>query len=270
MIPNERLLGGGRSTTVSRVGDTVRRATGPWTPTVHAYLRHLREAGFAGAPEVLGVDEQGREVLEFIDGVTMGDVLDPNEPKSELVTIRPWPVAIRSDRALAGIGKLLRDLHDAARGFRRVAPVWREHDTPMAADEIVTHGDVGPWNAVYRGEDPVAFIDWDTARPQRPLLDLAGAAWNFVPLGGDEHLRASGFEPPCRRGERLRVFCDAYGLADHAAVLDALSEVKQRWPAKLRWWQPLRPSLAARLLRSCADDLDWLERNREDLSSHLR
>lgn len=269
-MANEQLLGGGRSTTVSRVGDTVRRATGPWTPTVHAYLNHLRVAGFAGAPEVLGLDERGREILRFIDGDTMGDVLDPSEPKTELVTIRPWPAAIRSDRALAGIGRLLRELHDASRGFRPAAPVWHEHDAPMAGDEIVTHGDTGPWNVVYRGEDPVAFIDWDNARPQRPLLDLAGAAWNFVPLGDDEHLRASGFEPPFRRGERLRVFCDAYGVTDRPALLDALSEVKQRWPAKLRYWQPLRPGVAAQLLRSCADDLEWLERNGQDLAVHAR
>lgn len=270
MNDDEQPLGGGRSTTVSRVGDTVRRASGPWTPTVHAYLNYLREAGFVGAPEVLGLDEHGREILRFIEGETMGDVLDPNEPRTELVTIRPWPAAIRSDRALAGVGRLLRELHEAARGFRPVAPVWREHDAPMAADEVVTHGDSGPWNVVYRGENPVALIDWDNARPQRPLLELAGAAWHFVPLGDDEHLRASGFEAPFRRGERLRILSNAYGASDHAALLDALSEVKQRWPAKLRWWQPLRPRLAARLLRSCADDLDWLERNRVDLASHLR
>ena len=268
-MTEEQPLGGGRSTTVSRVGDSVRRETGPWTATVHAYLRHLRAAGFVGAPEVLGLDEHGREILRFIEGTTMGDALDPREPKTEMVTIRPWSAAIRSDRALAGVGRLLRDLHDAARGFRPATPVWREHDAPMATDEIVTQGDAGPWNVVFRGEDPVAFIDWDNARPQRPLLDLAGAAWHFIPLGDDDHLRASGFAAPFRRGERLRVLGDAYGVTDHAALLDALSEVKQGWPAKLRYWQPLRPSVAARFLRGCAEDLDWLERNRQDLASHL-
>ncbi len=266
----EQPLGGGRSTTVSRVGDTVRRATGPWTPTIHAYLRHLRAAGFVGAPEVLGVDERGREILRFIEGTTMGEALDPDEPKTEFVTVRPWSHAIRSDRALAGLGRLLRAMHDAARGFCPVTPVWREYDSPMGPDEIVTHGDPGPWNVVYRGEDPVALIDCDNARPQRPVLELAGAAWHCVPLGDDAHLQASGFAAPFRRGERLRALSDAYGLTDRAALLNALSEVKQRWPATLRYWQPLRPSVAAQHLRRCADDLDRLERNREDLASHLR
>jgi hypothetical protein len=50
-------------TEVERVGDTIRRGTGPWTPAVHALLRHLEAVGFDAAPRVLGFDEQGREVL---------------------------------------------------------------------------------------------------------------------------------------------------------------------------------------------------------------
>ena len=55
-------------TEVERVGDTMRRSTGPWTPAVHALLRHLEAVGFEGAPRVLGSDDQGREVLTFIEG----------------------------------------------------------------------------------------------------------------------------------------------------------------------------------------------------------
>lgn len=47
----------------SRASVTVRREAGPWTPTIHAYLRHLRASGFTAAPEVLGLDERGREIL---------------------------------------------------------------------------------------------------------------------------------------------------------------------------------------------------------------
>ena len=47
-----------------RVGDTVRRPTGPWTPAIHALLRHLEHRGFDGAPRLHGIDEQGREILE--------------------------------------------------------------------------------------------------------------------------------------------------------------------------------------------------------------
>ena len=64
----EPLTGGNVSRAVVRVGDTVRRPAGPWTPAVHALLAHLHSAGLTGAPGPLGIDERGREVLTFIPG----------------------------------------------------------------------------------------------------------------------------------------------------------------------------------------------------------
>lgn len=245
------------------------RPTGPWTPTIHAYLRHLRAAGFTAGPEVLGLDDSGREVLRYIPGETWGDAIDPDEPKTALVTIRPWPEATRSERTVAEIGNMLAALHQAARGFRPSAPVWREYEFPMRADEIVCNADTGPWNAVYRNGVPVALIDWDNAKPARPIDDLAAAAWHFVPLGPDHFLRASGFAEPFHTGRRLRVLCDAYGLDEPAAILSALGLVKQLWPMKLRYWQPIRPSDAAAHLRAAADDLEWFAQNAERLRSSL-
>ena len=47
-------LGGGNvSGGVVRIGDTVRRPAGPWTPAVHALLGHLHATGFPGAPRPL-------------------------------------------------------------------------------------------------------------------------------------------------------------------------------------------------------------------------
>ena len=54
-------LPGGNVAPVYRVGDTVRRSTGPWTPVVHALLRHLERVGFEHAPRVLCVDGDGRQ-----------------------------------------------------------------------------------------------------------------------------------------------------------------------------------------------------------------
>jgi hypothetical protein len=47
-------LPGGTLTPVTRVGDTVRRPVGPWSPSVHVLLTHLTD--FAGAPRFLGID----------------------------------------------------------------------------------------------------------------------------------------------------------------------------------------------------------------------
>ena len=54
-----------------RIGETVHRPAGSWTPTVHALLCHIRARGFHLAPEPLGVDARGREVLSYLDGSTV-------------------------------------------------------------------------------------------------------------------------------------------------------------------------------------------------------
>ncbi|MFE0465507.1 aminoglycoside phosphotransferase family protein, partial [Kitasatospora sp. NPDC058965] len=53
---------------VERIGRTVHRPVGPWTPAVHDLLHHLEAVGYELAPRVLGFDDQGREVLTWIDG----------------------------------------------------------------------------------------------------------------------------------------------------------------------------------------------------------
>lgn len=54
----EQVLHGGDLNLVVRVGDAVRRPTGPWSPAVHALLLHFERVGFDGAPRFLGLDEQ--------------------------------------------------------------------------------------------------------------------------------------------------------------------------------------------------------------------
>lgn len=88
---------GGGLSSVERDGETVRRGAGTWTPTVHALLRHLHDAGFAGAPRPLGL-ESGVEILTFVHG---GE-------------------ATHSDEELARVGEFIRAFHSASRSF--VAP----------------------------------------------------------------------------------------------------------------------------------------------------
>ena len=40
---------------VHRQGDLVIRDTGPWTPAVHALLRHLEDVGFPAAPRLVAL-----------------------------------------------------------------------------------------------------------------------------------------------------------------------------------------------------------------------
>ncbi|MFJ1760677.1 phosphotransferase [Amycolatopsis sp. NPDC088138] len=181
------LTGGNMNAGVVRAGNTVRRPAGPWTPSVHALLAHLHSAGFPGAPRPLGLDERGREVLEFIPGeVTWPGRIDLLEPGA----------------AMVAVGRLVRDFHDAVTGF--VPPPGAAWQVLIPADgaEIIAHHDLAPWNLVVDGPR-WAFIDWDTAAPGTRLWDLAYTAQTFAVLP-ERELPA--------QAARLRLLVDAYGL----------------------------------------------------------
>ena len=59
-------LAGGNSNVVTRVGQTVRRSAGPWTPAIYAFLEVLQSAGITEVRKTLGT--LGRPV-----GVPRGD-----------------------------------------------------------------------------------------------------------------------------------------------------------------------------------------------------
>src|SRR6266700_3348038 len=63
---SEYPLRGGSVSTVVRVGDTVRRQ--PGGRFVHELLGFFERSGWGGAPRFLGLDEQGREILSFVEG----------------------------------------------------------------------------------------------------------------------------------------------------------------------------------------------------------
>ena len=145
----EQHLPGGFVTAVVRVGDSVRRPPSPNAAFVHDLLDHLERQGWEGAPRFLGIDAEGREVLSFLDG--------------HVAWAPDQPAEVGSDDSLAGVARLVRQLHDLTAG------------TSLAgAAEVVCHNDLSPRNTVYRdqgrGLRPVAFIDWDIAAP-------ATAAW---------------------------------------------------------------------------------------------
>lgn len=192
------------------VDGTERRATGPWTPAVHALLRHLRQRRFAGAPQVLCLDEQGQEMLGFLPGATVG-------------VARPWPAWVHSAAALQQVGGWLHRYHDAVRDFVPPAgAVWRSSRRAWQPGDIIGHNDGAPYNAVWRPEHGapgtlVGFIDWDFAAPCPPIWDLAFAAFSWVPLHARHVVAAEGFTDFDARPRRLRLLLDAYGWTGQPA-----------------------------------------------------
>lgn len=192
---------------VVRVGDTVRRPLRAEAPSTHALLRHLEKVGFDGAPRVLGIDEQQREVLTFIEGETV---------------LPPYPAWALTDRALQSVAHLLRDFHDASADFAAGQRRWSVAVTPGYHDGgVVCHNDPNLDNVVFRDGRAVALIDFDLAAPGARLWDVAAAVRLWAPL------RDAGDIADTRRGKsftRLGRFVDAYGLssADREALSDAV------------------------------------------------
>lgn len=206
-------LRGGFVNDVVRVGDTVHRTAGPWTPAVHALLQHLQAVGFAESPRVLGVDALGREVLSYVPGQT--------PPWTN------WPDVLRGDDGVIQLGQLMRRYHDAVADFQPPeGAVWRN---PLAREgEIIRHGDFSPFNTTWVDNTVVGLIDWDLAKPGRRIDDLAYLAWQLVPLQPEGRCQQYGLDPSTDLRARLRVLCNAYG-GDYSpgAVVSAAIQVVQ-------------------------------------------
>ena len=220
---DEQPLAGGMGSggAVVRVGGTVRRPVRPWSATVAAFLRHLEAVGFQGAPRHLGHDEHGREVLTFIPGD---------------VGVPPFPRWVADDAVLLGVARLQHELHQAARSF--VAPPAAAWDRPNLPDPgpgaIVCHNDLCVENVVVRDGRVVAFIDFDFAAPNDPLLDIAIAARHWVPVRDPVDV------DPDLRGidqvARFRAFCAEHGLDEggRAAVVGHLGAFLDRALVSMR------------------------------------
>jgi len=206
------LLEGGGRTVVHRHGETVIRDSGPWTPAVHALLRHLEDVGFTAAPRLAGsgLNSEGREVLTFIEG--------------EFIQPGPWTL----DGA-AALGSLLRSLHEATRSFQPAPDAvwfpWHGRDLGGPA-RVIGHCDVAPWNIVARDGLPVAFIDWETAGPVDPLVELAQLAWLNAKLHDDVVAEIEHLPPLADRARQLAAIADAYGLTSRQrqGLLDQMIE----------------------------------------------
>ncbi|HTG47923.1 MAG TPA: aminoglycoside phosphotransferase family protein [Actinomycetota bacterium] len=240
---SERLPGGNAAGAI-RIGDTVRREAGPWTPTIHALLHHLETKGFQGVPRAMGVDEEGREVLSYLHGDTVGDRL-------------PWPTWTHDDATLEQVGRWLRSYHDAVADF--VPPIgatWRFGGS-WEAGLIIANNDAAPYNAVWH-DGLVGFIDWDLAAPASRAWDLAFVAFSWVPLVARSVATREGFEDFDARPTRLRRLLAAYGYeADQTAFVDLVRQRARASADGIRSLAAAGDALCIRLLQQgVANDVD--------------
>lgn len=194
----ESSLPGGLINHVVRVGATVRRPASAGTRFVGDLLTFLEAGGWPGAPRYRGIDEEGREVLSYLDGHV---AWKPQQPPD-----------VYSDGSLIRVTRLVREFHDLTAG------------TELAGShEVVCHNDLAPKNTVYRPVGgvlrPVAFIDWDLAAPGERIHDIAHVCWQYLGLG-------PGIEDLSGTARRLRLIADTYELVDRRDLVSVIL-----------WWQ---------------------------------
>ncbi len=203
------LSGGNVNESVVRIGDTVRRALSPYSDAVHAWMQHLNAAGFVEAPEFLGIDEQGRETLSFIDGYCgVSDVL--------------W----QNSDMLSSAAQLLRRYHDLSRDFVFEAHDWAYSFPDSREHEVMCHNDFAPYNLIFKNNRTIGLIDFDLVGPGPRLRDIAYAVYWFTPLS--EQMSAaylSANEGEDNRLYRLKEFCVEYSIAADAKLLEWVHRV---------------------------------------------
>ena len=185
-FPEIPLLGGRLTPGIVRIGNTVHRPAKNNADFVHELLLWLEQQGFAFAPRFLGVDEQGRDILTYLEG-----------------EIWSGSGATLSDTLLVQAAQVIRRYHDLT-----------AHCPLAQGQEIVAHYELGPHNTIFQENRLIGLIDWDDAAPGTRLRDLANAVYNYVDAGHWANQTAD------EQARRIHLMCTVYGWDDPIALID--------------------------------------------------
>lgn len=198
----------------ARVGDVVLKSAGPWSSSVISLLQHLERVGYSGSPRVVGdgYAADGRMAVMYVPGES------------------PHPGAWGDDE-VAGVGSLLRELHDATTSFAaapaaRWKPTWLR-EARLSGELVVGHGDAAPWNIVGRDGRPETLVDWEYAGPIDRVTELAYAVWLNGQLHDDDVAELVGLPSAQRRAAHAHAILDGYGYPsrDREDFVDRMIEL---------------------------------------------
>ncbi|GAF17104.1 LOW QUALITY PROTEIN: hypothetical protein JCM19046_1583 [Bacillus sp. JCM 19046] len=198
----EQLLAGNISN-VYRISNTVRRDLKPNSVHVHKLLLHLEQSGYAHSPRFKGMDEQGREILSFIEGEA------GHYPLKKFM----W-----SDAVLREVATLQREYHDAVSNFR--FGDWEPMQGTPSPLEVICHNDFAFYNLIFRNEKVVGIIDFDVAAPGPRQWGIAYTLYTCVPLSRQWHDETGALVPydaerdGNRIKQRIKRFLTSYGMPE--------------------------------------------------------
>jgi thiamine kinase-like enzyme len=157
-METEIALEGGRVTSsVTRKGNYVYRACCSNSPFVHKILKWIESKDSTIIPHFIGINDDGREIITFLEGQAPKDLGD------------------FSEKQLFEAGKLIKYLHIILADY----PDCKKGQT-------VCHNDLSPCNFMFINDIPYAVFDWDAAAIGDPMDDLAYAVWMWCDIGNLE------------------------------------------------------------------------------------
>lgn len=218
----EVLTGGNMNAPLKKNNRVYKEATAA-SQTIHALLLHVKSRGVDWVPESYGIDENGKHVLSYIDGLVPDDM----------------PEWIWDESLLAVTARKLREWHDATVDFAYEQAKWLfKNDEPH---EVICHNDFAPYNCVYKNNTFHGLIDFDVCSPGSRLWDIAYAMYRFVPLMPDDRTKNYYEYSPFSRNvmlTRLTLFLKAYAGTNHALLYDknqVITCVSKRLNALATW-----------------------------------
>ncbi len=204
------LTGGNVNAEVVKVGNTVRRKPSKHALTIHRFLKHLAFAGFTQAPNFLGTDERGREILSYIEGET------------------DFPADIwENEKTLDAAVNMLRRFHDASAEFIITADdSWAYRHSDPNMHEVICHNDFAPYNMIFKNGTPVGVIDFDLIGPGPRIRDLAYFTYWMVPLSfaSDDMNKFTEIEIK-NSCPRLNKIAETYGDIEILGLINAIEDI---------------------------------------------
>lgn len=211
-MTKEQKLSGGNISDVYKRGDYVLRNQKENSENVQRLLKHLEMKKIEGVPRFVGIDEQQREVLTYIEGVTA------DYPLQDYM----W-----TDKALEDVAHLMRKFHDATSDF--LANDWEPIINTPLPHEVVCHNDFAVYNTIFYDEKVAGIIDFDLAAPGPRSWDIVYALYTFAPLSARYQApdgTVIAYDPQKddeRYAKRVRLFLNSYGWTeDHTSLLPVL------------------------------------------------
>ena len=200
------LTGGNVNASVVRIGDTVRRAPSKHSANVHRLLMHLEQKDYPFSPRLLGMDDQGREILTYLPGET------------------DFPATLWTDTdVIIRAADMLRQFHDASAELIGIDGSWA---FSHSVREVICHNDFAPYNMVFTDGLPTGVIDFDLAGPGPRLRDLAYLGYWLAPLSFTDGDMAMASLAELDAGNlRLKLLCSTYGTDDFDGLLAMIAEV---------------------------------------------